>query len=169
MAVFHERGSQRLDWMLLHNGPVTLYYRSDILGTDLAWLQEQGYHVEPFDCMSWLTIDALHDAVAVQLQFPDYYGRNLHAFNDCLSDLLIPEQSGCVLVFLRYDAFAARFPDVAWQVLDIIAVQARYFLLRGRRLLALVQSDDPRIAFAPIGACPVLWNSHERLDKQRGL
>ena len=169
MAVFHERDSQRLDWTLLRNGPVTLYYRSEILGTDLAWLQEQGYHVDQFDCMGWHTVDALHDAVAIQLKFPDYYGRNLHAFNDCLSDLLIPEQSGRVLVFHRYDSFAARFREVAWQVLDIVAVQSRYFLLVEQRLIALVQSDDPRIAFAPLGACPVRWNSRELLDKHRDL
>jgi len=42
-------------------------------------------------------------------------------------------------------------------------------LLLGQRLLALVQSDDPRIRFERIGAVPVNWNPREWLDSDRGL
>ncbi len=73
------------------------------------------------------------------------------------------------MTFSHYDYVARQMPDVAWRVLDIIASQARYFLLFGRRLLALVQSDDPRLHFKPVGACPVDWNGREWLNKDRGL
>ena len=33
------------------------------------------------------TREQLHDALARQLSFPDYYGRNLDALFDCLTDL----------------------------------------------------------------------------------
>ena len=34
--------------------------------------------------------DALHDFLADKLGFPDYYGRNLDALNDCLGDICEP-------------------------------------------------------------------------------
>ena len=61
--------------------------------------------------------------------------------------------------------FAQRFPDVAWSVLDVLAIQARYFLLFGQRLVALIQSDDPQIRFEPVGACPISWNGREWLAR----
>jgi hypothetical protein len=42
-------------------------------------------------------------------------------------------------------------------------------LLLGQRLLALIQSDDPRIRFERIGAVPVNWNPREWQDSDRGL
>jgi hypothetical protein len=102
VATFSLDGSdfQRVDWMLLQNGPVSLYFRHDALDSDVAWLRAHGYRVE---------------------------------------------------------------------VLDILADDARRFLLFGRRLLVLVQSDDPRITFAPVGATAVSWNPKEWLDGDRGL
>jgi hypothetical protein len=39
--------------------------------------------------------------------------------------------------------------------------------LIGRRLMCLVQSDDPRITFPPVGATGVGWNEAEWLDAKR--
>jgi hypothetical protein len=169
MAIFRDEDIQQLDWALLYNSPITLYYCQEILESDLSWLQEHGYHTDLFDCMNWRTEEDLHNALATQLVFPDYYGSNLDAFNDCMRDLVIPEDSGRVFVFHRYDLFAVQYPEIAWHILDIIASHSRCASLFGRRLVALVQSDDPRIAFNPVGACPVMWNRREWLNKNRGL
>ncbi len=103
------------------------------------------------------------------LQFPDYYGKNLNALNDCLSDLEIPDRGGVVLVFFAFDSFAEKFPDFAWGLLDIIAGRSRVFSLKGKRLMALAQSVDPKLEMNPIGACPVLWNPDEWLNEKRGV
>jgi RNAse (barnase) inhibitor barstar len=169
MAIFGNEDMQRLDWVLLQNGAITLYYSQEIFESDLAWLRWQEYQIHQFDCTHWQTEKNLHDAMAAQFAFPAYYGCNLEALNDCLSDLIIPNDSGRVIVFHHYDQFAERFPKTAWHVLDIIASQARSYLLFGLRLMALVQSDDPRIAFDSVGACPVMWNRREFLNKNRGL
>ena len=81
-----------------------------------------------------------------------------------MNDIEIPEEGGRVLVFSRYDLFAARLPDVAWSVLDIMEIMARRQLLFGRRLITLVQSDDPEISFELVGGRPVMWNIREFLN-----
>jgi hypothetical protein len=171
MAIFRNEPAdlRRLDWALLQNGAITIDLRTEFLTEDVEWLQSQTYRIDSFDCSLWSSEEGMHEALASRLEFPDYYGRNLNALKDCISDIEIPEGSGRVLLFRRYDTFAAEHPKVAWYVLDIIENQSRLLLLFGRRLLALVQSDDPKISFEPVGARPVMWNRREWLNKSRGL
>jgi hypothetical protein len=170
MAVFHgDDDYQRLDWALLQNGAVSLYYRTEILAEDIAWLVAHGYVVHEFDCVAWETEDHFHDAVSAALEFPGWYGRNIHAFKDCLCDIDIPDEGGCALVFRRYDYFAIQQPKFAQWVLDDIQQNSRILSLWGRRLMALLQSDNPRLDFQPVGACGVNWNRREWLYSARGL
>ena len=171
MAIFRNEPEefQRLDWSLLQNGTVTLYLRPEVLEEDVEWLKRHDYRVDSFDCSIWVGPSEMHEALSSGLEFPGYYGRNLSALNDCIGDIEIPEEGGRVLVFNKYDSFAARFPDVAWSVLDIIEVNARRLLLFGRRLIVLVQSDDPEISFNRVGGWPVIWNRREWLKSSRNL
>jgi hypothetical protein len=171
VASFERRPEEwnRLDYRLLRDSPVTLYYRRSVLEEDLRWLESEKYEIYRLDADRWTTVEAFHDAASNVLRFPDYYGRNLDAFNDCLSDVEIPEAGGAALAFLGFDRFAARFPEAAWTVCDILAHRSRQALLYGRRLLALVQSDDPRIRFDVVGATPVGWNPREWSNATRGL
>jgi RNAse (barnase) inhibitor barstar len=160
---------QQLDYALLQNGSISLYFRTEVLTEDVNWLAARGYRIDNFDCTTWHTEDDMYSAFAATLDFPDYFGRNLAALNDCLCEIEVPETSGRVLVFRRYDAFAAKMPEVAWHVLDILESNSRTYLLFGRRLLTLLQSDDPEIQFESVGARPVSWNGREWLNKNRGL
>jgi len=54
-----------------------------------------------------------------------------------------------------------------WHILDIIACRSRGLMLLGRRLMALVHSDDRNLRIKPVGARPVLWNSTERVMHSR--
>jgi hypothetical protein len=74
---------------------------------------------------------------------------------------------GVVLELRHFDAFARAEPRFAHTILDSIESTSRRFLVTGRRLLALVQSDDPRIRFERVGAMPVNWNPREWLDSDR--
>lgn len=159
----------RPDYELLQTGPITLFFKTALLDEKLAWLREHQYKVAEVDCSGWKTEQHLHAAIADTLAFPDYYGQNLDALNDCLKDVEIPAESGLVLAFRRYDNLARIFHDLAFQVLDIIAYQSRNHLLFGRRFIILVQSDDPSLSFPSVGACPVTWNSAEFLNRNRGV
>ena len=41
---------QRLDWMLLQDGAVTLYFRPQMLVEDVEWLKRHDYRVNSFEC-----------------------------------------------------------------------------------------------------------------------
>jgi hypothetical protein len=157
---------------LLSTSAVTLFWRREVLDETTAWLSKHGYQVIPL-AGDWTTEQDLHRAIASALDFPDYYGQNLDALNDCMRDVVgqdygwAPDAAGLALVFIGYDTFAARFPATAQAVLDIMADRSRGALLLGRRLLCLVQSDDPDIRFEPVGATPVAWNDAEWLDASR--
>lgn len=171
MAVFGDdpQECQRLDLRLLKNGSIHLYYRPAVLAEDVEWLRQHDYRVDIFDCSRWEAEEVMHEEFARRLNFPGYYGKNLDALNDCLSDLDVPDVGGRVFVFHRYDVFNASVGKVAWHVLDIIDGNSWLHLLFGRRLFALVQSDNPRMEFPPLGSRSAGWNPREWLNQSRGL
>jgi RNAse (barnase) inhibitor barstar len=160
---------ERLDWKLLERGAVALYHKSSVLSLDLAWLRQHGYAIHELDALTWATPADFHADAQRVLNFPSYYAKNLASWIDCLAELPVPDESGMAIVFRRYDTFARSQPQLAQTILDSIESASRRFLLTGRRLLALVQSDDPRIRFERVGAVPVTWNPREWLDSDRGV
>ena len=129
-----------------------------------------------FDAASWSSDADMYEHLAAGLHFPDYFGRNLNALNDCMSDVAsgdygwdVEAHTGLVIVLRSFDAFAAVDPGTAQIVLDILARQARGALLIGHRLICLVQSNDPQLSFEPVGAMPVAWNDAEWLNSKRCL
>ena len=159
----------RLDRQLLRNGPITLYFKRQFLEEAVEWFCLNNYEVVVFDCYAWKSQEDFYTEVSQRLSFPEYFGRNLDALNDCLSEIDFPQKQGTVLVFPGYDTFTALYPQFAWAVLDIIAINTYHFLLNSYPLIALVQSDDPELSFQPVGAHSVRWNSREWLNKNRGL
>lgn len=144
-------------YRIARSGSVALY-------TDTAaiegWLAEHGYRLVRLDASGWRTQADLHRDVKAALDFPDYYGDNLDAFNDCLRDLAMAgagDATGTVLVLTGYDAFARAETRAATVVLDIVATQTRTAALFGHRLLCLVQSTDRDLAFGRLAATDVRW------------
>jgi barstar (barnase inhibitor) len=166
--------SADIGFRLLSATPVTLFHRPDVLAETTTWLGEHQYQVTRFDAAGWSGEADLHRDVAAALGFPDHYGHNLDALNDCLYDVVgqvygwAPDTAGLVLVFTGYDAFTARCPRAAQAVLDILADHSRCAALIGRRLLCLVRTDDPGVRFEPVGAAPVAWNEDEWFDPDAG-
>ena len=157
---------QRLDLRLLQNGAVHLYFRPSVLSEDVEWLKDHGYQLDHFACSEWSTQDEMHRDFAARLDFPDYYGKNLDALNDCLTEIKV-SNSGRVFVFHRYDLFTTVHPEAACGILDTIQINSWLHLLYGQRLFALVQSDDPSIEFPPLGCRPAMWNPREWLQQNR--
>lgn len=160
---------ERLDWALLERGAVTLYHRAQVLAEDQAWLVRAGYRVHELDASKWAGASDFHAAVRAALAFPDWYQPTFASFVDAMAELAIPARGGAVIVMRRYDRFAKAEHELAQWVLDAIETTSRQNLLLGRRLLALVQCDDPRTRFEAVGTRPVTWNPREWTEEQRGL
>ena len=177
MVVFNAAAdhSRAVDYWLLQDGPVTLVWSQAVLSDLTNWLTEHSYTVTTVDTSAWTSAADMHRAVAAALSFPDYYGENFNALNDCLFDVahgdygLEPAAAGLVLVLRRYDQFSAVDADSAHALLDYFATQARFGLLFGHRMICLVQSDNPQLRFPAVGGTEVRWNQQEWLDAHRGL
>ena len=160
---------ERLDWLLFQNGGVVLYHKQQVLAEHVAWLVREGYQLRELDANGWKDARTFHEDVKRAFAFPSHYTNNLASLVDALTDLEIPTGGAIAVQVRRYDRFAKAEPHLAWSVLDALETTSRRLLLTGRRLLTLVQSDDPRIKFERVGAMPVNWNPREWLDSDRGL
>jgi RNAse (barnase) inhibitor barstar len=178
MAPFtrHPVEGQRLDWRLIQNGSIALYFRSSILEHDIGELKAEGYEIYEFHCESWISDQIMHKDLKHTLKLPDHYGSNLQALQDCLSDFKVPDTGGVALVLHRFDEFAKSAGaaiyggaehNVAEFVLDVLADTARYLMLTGSRFLTMVQSNDPQIRFKKLGCISAVWNPKEWADNNR--
>jgi hypothetical protein len=79
----------------------------------------------------------LFDRMAEALDFPDWFGRNWDALEDCLGDLSWRRAAGHVLLF---DAFPGG--DELGVLLDVLRSSAQYWAGRGRPFFAVFV--DPR-------------------------
>ena len=167
MAVFENNPHewQRLDWQILQNGWTSLYWQQRILDKDLDWFKKEKYNIIDFDSTKWTDTNQIHKDLKNLLDFPDYYGENFDALNDCLSDLEINE-TGLIVVFRHFQTIST---DRAHVLLNIFARNSRLHNLFGKRLLTLVQVDNPNYQIDPVGSSPVLWNGAEWLNSKRGL
>jgi RNAse (barnase) inhibitor barstar len=176
MATFDKTAelSHPVDYRLVANGFVSMFWAQHVLDKTLEWLSVRGYQLVILQAGEWRQTRELHQDFAEALDFPDYYGMNLDALNDCLRDVALGDYgldqsaTGFVLVLRRFDSSASAEPRVAQAVLDIFADRARNAALFGQRMLCLVQSDDPDLRFTPVGATEVNWNDAEWRDDTRG-
>jgi hypothetical protein len=174
MPAFRADDFQRNDFRIVGLG-VSLYWRDTVLAEAVDELGALEYKIVDVDAAGWTTADDLYDAIAAALDFPNYFGRNVSALNDCLNDVADygygsdESAAGTILVLRHYDGFARVQPELAHAVLDSFQSIALGARLIGHRMACLVQSDDPRLEFAPVGAAPVIWNPKESLRTARGL
>ncbi|WP_309244130.1 barstar family protein [Paenibacillus sp. GbtcB18] len=157
---------QQVLWKsLMMNGSIVMFWRQEILERYMEKIRGEGFDIYLIDCES---SDCLME-LGNTFEFPDYYGNNLDAFNDCLSDI-IPRNEGIVLVFKNFDKFNESDNDTAHSMLDIIQNNSWRLLVESQKvLMAFLHSNDPQLHIQPIGALPVRWNNEEWLNRNRGV
>jgi len=87
--------------------------------------------------------DALISRVAAALEFPEWFGGNWDALEDCLSDLSWSAAGGHVLLFEGAERLPA---DERGILLDILASAAASWKERGRPFFAVLVGGEPRLA-----------------------
>ena len=71
------------------------------------------------------TVEQLFDEVAAALQFPDYFGENWAAFDECLADMdWLPVNNGVAIAVLQPAEVLADAPDVELAVLVSVITHA---------------------------------------------
>lgn len=166
---------ERLDWRILRDGAIYLYWRPEYLADDLQWFTEHQYRLYEFDCRTWVSPDRMFADLGRVLEFPDWWGCNINALDDSIDDLLINENGGAVLVLKNFDSYftgsgserLASSEREGEVVLDIFSRASRFHLLNGRRMLVLIQSNDPQIRIRKLGGTNPQWNNRECLNASR--
>lgn len=162
-----QENHNKLENRLLQNGCVVLYQSPFLLEAHSSELASSGWKFTEVYVAKDGRPEEFFDQVAMMLEFPGYFGRNLNALNDCMGDIAFPESGRLALGLTRFDLLAHTDPAFAHAVLDIFAGVERQYLLEGKRILFLVQSSDPDLNFPVVGSSPVGWNFEEWLDSKR--
>ena len=170
---------QRLDWQILRDGGISLYWRPEYLAEDVNWLAAKGYDIYEFDCERWNSETDMYSDFERVLRFSEWWGskwgQNLNALDDCLGDLPIRNDGGVALVFHRFNAFetgsgSAPMPNgrtFAADLLDVLAATCRFHLLNGKRFVTLVQTENHNYRVQSLGAVSTSWNRREWLNANR--
>jgi len=167
VPTFSDQDHQRTDYSILQNSPIVLYHRPLTMAADIDALHAEGYRILEVDCSNFGDIPSFAPQLGLILQFWGEWHGGLNAFNDYLSDVRFPD-SGCLAVALaHFDALHSNAADFAAGLADIFASSSRYHALFGRRLIMMLQVDECSFHLPPVGACPVIWNRKEFLDKSR--
>lgn len=154
------------DIEILKYGSICKYYKNSILDEDVNWFIDNRFDVYDINTKNWNKKN-FHKEIKLNLNFPDYYGENMDAFNDCLTDMNNPRYKGVIIVFRRYDEFLNNDRNSAELILDIIARQSRIWLLNGQKLISLIQSNDPNLVLSKLGGVSPSWNSSEWFNSDR--
>jgi hypothetical protein len=90
-------------------------------------VRESGFEMTRIDAR-----DDVFAALAQALQFPDWFGRNWDALEDCLSDLSWRPARGHVLLFERFPS-----GDVLGVLIDVLRSSAQFWAARSHPFFAV--------------------------------
>lgn len=81
------------------------------------------------------------DHFARALDFPDYFGGNWDAFEDCLTDLSWHDAPGYVILYGEFDAFAGQAPDQFEVALEILNAAVEFWRDQGKSMFVFLVGE----------------------------
>ncbi len=165
-----EADRNRADWPFLQDGPINLFWSDSHFAAAKDDLTALGYLLIEASCQ---TDEHLHVEISAGLRWSDQFGYapwtgNLDALHDAFFGL--PSSLGDLAICLEhFHEMVARDPTHAVGLLDVLAGGSWQHLLRGRRLIVLVQTNDAKFQTERLGGTPANWNDAEFLNWNRGL
>lgn len=107
--------------------------------------QAAGHYVGEIDLDQAGDAAALHRILARTLDFPDWYGHNLDALADCLSDFSWHEADGYLLVFRRAELLQTQAPACFKDLLDILEDSVYFWRQQGVAFRVVLIGDFPQL------------------------
>ena len=150
----------RIDYQIIANGWFQLYYSNGVLGSDITWLENEGYEILQFSCGGKSN---LLEQFREQFMFPEYFHHNFNSLNDCLRDIEI-RGIGMAIVLRNIDSLKK---DISDSLLNIFVNMARLNFIVGKRVLILAQVNDKDFRAENVGAIIATWNGKEWLTAKR--
>ncbi|WP_338812185.1 barstar family protein [Bernardetia sp. Wsw4-3y2] len=80
---------KNIDLNIISNGCVRLYHKESIMDYDIELLKDKNYEIIEFEGDFLSNKAELHYDLQHKLNFPDYYGKNFDALNDCLEPVRV--------------------------------------------------------------------------------
>ncbi len=82
--------------------------------------------------------------IAKALHFPDYFGNNWDAFEDCLTDMSWQEAKGYIMLYQDFGVFAERSPEQFGVALEIFKDSAEFWRTHKKLFLILLHGTGPK-------------------------
>ena len=165
-----EDGSeQRADWPFIKDGAITLFWRRALFNAAKETLRSLDYDLLQLECS---TVERFKLELSAALRWEEQFGYspwdgNLNALDEGVAWYRFPPSSNVALAFAGFHRLVAEDPVTARGLLDVIELQSRNHLAAGRRLIALIQTDDAKFYAGGLGKRSATWNQPEWFDANR--
>jgi RNAse (barnase) inhibitor barstar len=133
-------------------GAAGVYLLTDSPSSIESAAHEHEYAMWQVDCSGVATKEGLLRAIAETLAFPDWFGENWDALEDCLTDLSWHDASGYVLVLENCGALSRTNPEVFETAMEIFDSAAEYWYDEDVPFWVFVGGADPeQFDLPPVG------------------
>lgn len=120
-----------------------MYQQGAPLSEVEAAAQENGFACWRVDCAAVRSKEELLRGIAEALSFPDWFGENWDALEDCLTDLSWGEAPGYVLLLDNCGGFSRADPEAFETALEVFDGAAEYWYDEEVPFWVFVQGADP--------------------------
>jgi len=169
--VFQYGNDETRDARMLALGAVHLFMQMDIYEEALAEFCDLGYLTIK---LKFETVSKFESDLSAALKWEDQFGYspwngNLNALNDGFRGEPFESSDSTAICIENFDALVSSNSTLSFHLLDMIERHSRNYLLYGKKLIALIQTNEPKYSCDKIGAGSTHWNEKEWLNKNRGL
>lgn len=105
--------------------------------------------IEPIDLARHSTLAGALKKLGTTLNFPAWYGANLDALFDCLTDAECLANRGCIISIIGTRRLAAAQPDAFSTLLDVLQSAAETLREDGTLFWVLVDTPNPALNALP--------------------